>query len=81
MNAIAQSNIDSFLQGAANFLAEGIADTPLLWYSTILDWLDLCSRLGKVNLSQEIAADAVIWNYFPRQMIPLFNKHLHKTMS
>lgn len=79
--AIAQNNIDSFLQRAANFLAEGVADTPLLWYSIILDWLDLCNRLGRVNLSQEIAADAVISNYFPPQMIPLFNKHLHKTMS
>jgi len=79
--AIAQNNIDSFLQRAANFLAEGVADTPLLWYSIIFDWLDLCSRFGRVNLSQEIAADAVISNYFPRQMIPLFNKHLHKTMS
>ena len=75
--AIAQNNIDSFLQRATIFLAEGIADTPLLWYSTILDWLDLCSRLGRVNLSQEIAADAVISNYFPRQMIPLFHKYLH----
>ena len=75
--AITENNIDSFLQRAANFLAEGIADTPLLWYSTILDWLHLCSRFGRMNLSQEIATDVIVSNYLPNQMIPLFKKHSH----
>ncbi|MEH2051752.1 hypothetical protein [Nostoc sp.] len=45
--------------------------TPLLWYTTIIDLLSLCKALGCLDLSQEITIDALNWKNLPYQLASL----------
>ncbi|MEH2111444.1 hypothetical protein [Nostoc sp.] len=69
--AFVDQDIITFLERASDFLAEGLADTPLLWYTTIIDLLSLCNALGWLDLSQEITIDALNWENLPYQLASL----------
>ena len=63
-----------FLERAANFLVLGHADTPLLWYATVLDLFTLCDSLGLPEsdlIQREIAEDAITWQYMPQKFFSL----------
>ncbi len=63
----------SFLARAGDFLAEGRGDTPILWYTTVIDLLTVCNDLGELNLSQEIIADVTTWQ-MPRKLHVAFTQ-------
>ncbi|MEH2239141.1 hypothetical protein [Nostoc sp.] len=69
--AFVDQDIITFLERASDFLAEGLADTPLLWYTTIIDLLALSNTLGWLDLSQEITTNALHWKNLPHQLASL----------
>ncbi|GAX44996.1 hypothetical protein NIES4075_60150 [Tolypothrix sp. NIES-4075] len=63
-----------FLERAANFLVLGRADTPLLWYATVVDLFTLCDSLALPDsklIQREIAEDAITWQYMPQKFFSL----------
>ena len=72
--AFVGNDVATFLERASHFLAEGRADTPLLWYATVIDLVALCDELELPDsklLKWEIARDAVTWEYLPQPFFPL----------
>jgi len=60
----------TFLERASHFLAEGRADTPVIWYATVFDLVTLSNELQLPNsdlVRQEVAKDAISWEYLPQK--------------
>ncbi|BAY67747.1 hypothetical protein ACN23B_10660 [Anabaena sp. FACHB-709] len=68
-HAFVEQDITTFLTQAAQFLAQGRADTPLLWYTIIHDLLALCNEQGWLDFRQEIVQDSLSWNDLPHKLI------------
>lgn len=65
-------DIPKFLELAANFLEQGRADTPLLWYATVIDLVSVCDELELSEsqlLKQEILEDSVNWEDCPQKFL------------
>ncbi len=58
----------TFLELAGDFLAEGRGDTPILWYTTVIDLLAVCNEMGELDLSQEIITDVASWQDLPHKL-------------
>ncbi|HYX14560.1 MAG TPA: hypothetical protein VE944_09355 [Nostoc sp.] len=74
--AVVSNDIATFLERASHFLTEGRADTPLLWYATVVDLVALCDELALPEselVRQEIAKDAVIWEYLPQPFLTILS--------
>ncbi len=72
--AFVNNDVPKFLELASHFLAEGRADIPLLWYATVIDLVRLCDELNSPNVEfvkQEVAREAVTWEYCPQKFLPL----------
>lgn len=72
--AFVGNNVVTSLERASHFLAEGRADTPLLWYAVIVDLVALCDELDLPDselIRREIARDAVTWGGLPQPFFPL----------
>jgi hypothetical protein len=72
--AFVSNDVATFLERASPFLAEGRADTPLLWYATVIDLVALCDELNLQDselLRQEIAKEAANWKYLPQKISSL----------
>lgn len=70
--AVVNNDVTTFLERASHFLAEGRADTPLLWYVTVVDLVALCDELAFPEFElvrQEIARDAATWKYLPQPIL------------
>lgn len=68
------NDIATFLERASHFLAEGRADTPLLWYATVVDLVTLCKELDLPDsefVRQEVAREAANWKYLPQKFSSL----------
>lgn len=68
--AFVNKDTPKFLELAAKFLREGRADTPLLWYATITDLVELCNELEFAecqSIKQEILKDSVKWVDCPQE--------------
>lgn len=84
--AFVSNDVATFLERTFNFLSEGRADTPLLWYATVIDLVALCEELDLPDaklLRQEVAREAATWEYLPQRFLPLFgvNPNLEKVLS
>nr|AVH79640.1 hypothetical protein [Nostoc sp. PCC 8009] len=74
--AFINHEVTNFLERAADFLAQGSSDTPLLWYATLADLVALCDELALPEsnlLKQEIVKDAATWKGVLRRLLSLFN--------
>lgn len=76
--AFVNNDVSIFLERASHFLAEGRAHTPLLWYATVVDLVTVCDDLNLREsklVKQEIASDAVTWEYLPKPFLSLLGVH------
>lgn len=76
--AFVGNDIATFLERASHFLAEGRADTPLLWYATVVDLVALCSDFDepcKRIVKQEVALNAASWKFLPQRFFALLGIH------
>lgn len=74
--AFLSNEVVTFLERAAHFLGEGRADTPVLWYATVVDLVTLCDELDlRVSklVSQAICQDAVTWENIPKSLLCLLD--------
>jgi hypothetical protein len=72
--AFVSNDVATFLERASHFLAEGRADTPLLWYATVIDLIALCDELALPEaelVRHEIAREAGTWEYLPEKFSSL----------
>ena len=72
--AFVNHDVATFLERASHFLAEGRADTPLLWYATVSDLVALCNEFNLPDselVRREVAREAVTWEYLPQKFFPL----------
>ncbi|NMG07812.1 hypothetical protein [Brasilonema sp. UFV-L1] len=72
--AFINNDVVTFLERASHFLSEGRSDTPLLWYATVIDLISLCNELDIPEselVRQEVAREAVTWEYCPQKLLPL----------
>lgn len=77
--AFVDKDIPKFLELAANFLGEGRADTPLLWYATVVDLVSVCDELKVAEsqlIKQEILKDSVNWKDCPQKFISALGIYL-----
>lgn len=68
------NDVDTFLERASHFLAEGRADIPILWYAAVVDLVALCDELNLLDFElvrREITRDAVTWEDLPKPFFPL----------
>jgi hypothetical protein len=76
--AFASNDVDLFLERASQFLSEGRADTPLLWYATVIDLIVLCEELdfpGSELFMQQVGRDAATWEHLPQKFSSLLGVH------
>ncbi|MFW9264548.1 hypothetical protein [Nostoc sp. CALU 546] len=76
--AFVLNDIPTFLERASTFLAKGRADTPLLWYATVIDLVALCDELDFTNselFRQEVCTDAATWKFLPQKFSCLLGVH------
>ncbi|QFS52025.1 hypothetical protein [Nostoc sphaeroides] len=76
--AFASNNIALFLKRVSQFLSEGCADTPLLWYATVIDLIVVCEELDLPDselFTQEVARDAASWEHLPQKFSSLLGVH------
>lgn len=76
--AFASNDVALFLKRASKFLSEGRAETPLLWYATIIDLIALYDELNFPDsevFKQEVAKDAATWGYLPQKFSSLLGVH------
>ncbi len=76
--AFVGNDIATFLERASHFLAEGRADTPLLWYATVVDLVALCNDFDepcKRIVEREVALDAATWKFLPHKFFTLLGIH------
>lgn len=76
--AFINNDITTFLDRASQFLAEGRADTSLLWYATVIDLIALYDGLDFPNselFKQEVSTDAATWEYLPQKFSSLLGVH------
>ena len=69
--AFVNQDIPKFLTLSSQFLAEGRGNNPLLWYTTVIDLVNICEEVNFTDLKlvkQEIAKDATTWKYFPKKL-------------
>lgn len=79
--AFINKNIPEFLEMSSCWLSEGRADTPLLWYAIVIDWIDLLDRLNlpkKELFRQKIIEDANTWQNCPPHFLSLLDMSLNK---
>ncbi len=71
--AFVKNDISTFLEHSSKFLAQGRADTPLLWYATVIDLVDMCdTNVPESELvKQEVFKDATTWKYLPQKLLAL----------
>jgi hypothetical protein len=72
--AFVSNDVANFLERASHFLAEGRANTPLLWYATVVDLVALCDEFDFPEselVKREVASNAVAWEYLPPTFCPL----------
>lgn len=72
--AFIDNNVPEFLELASQFLAGEGANTPLLWYATVIDLVAMCEEVDFPNielLKQEIIQDATTWKYLPAKFSSL----------
>jgi tetratricopeptide (TPR) repeat protein len=72
--AFVNKDFATFLERASDFLALGRADTPLLWYATVIDLVALCDELPIPDsdlVRQEVASEATTWENLPQKFFPL----------
>ena len=75
--ALLKNKIPTFLELASRFLSTGRSKTPLLWYATVIDLIEICDEFHFPNsdlVKSEVASQAVNWEYFPKQFLPLLQK-------
>lgn len=72
--AMVNDNIPLFLNKTACFLASGRADTPLLWYATVVDLFTIskkfdfpCAKL----IIEEVRQDAPKWELCSKKLLAL----------
>lgn len=76
--AFASNDVALFLARASQFLSEGRADRPLLWYATVIDLILLCEELDLPDselFTQEVARDAATWEHLPQKFSSLLGVH------
>lgn len=76
--AFTNKDIALFLERASQLLSEGRADTPLLWYTTVIDLIALCDELDFPDselFRQEVGRDAATWEYLPQKFSYLLGIH------
>lgn len=69
--AFVNQDIPKFLELSSQFLAEGRGNNPLLWYTTVIDLVNICEEVNFTDLKlvkQEIGKDATTWKYFPQKL-------------
>lgn len=72
--ALFNSNLTNAIELMSQFLSAGRGKVPLLWYATVIDLVAICDELHLPNselVKQQIANDAVHWEDFPKQFLPL----------
>lgn len=77
--AFVGNDVATFLERASHFLAEGRANTPVLWYATVVDLVALCVDLDLPNsesVRREIASNAVKWEHLPQPFFPLLGVNI-----
>ncbi len=75
--AFVNQDIPKFLELTANFLVEGRADTPLLWYAAIIDLVILCDEIELTEfqlMKQEILKDSVNWEDCPQKFMQVIEE-------
>lgn len=76
--AFSSNDVALFLERASQFLSEGRADTPLLWYATVIDLIVLCEELDLPDselFTQEVGRDAATWKHLPQKFSSLLDVH------
>ncbi|MBW4509345.1 MAG: hypothetical protein KME64_22905 [Scytonematopsis contorta HA4267-MV1] len=74
--AFLNNDMTDFLELASQFLVVGRDSTPVLWYATVVDTLELLRQTNFQNyhlVKQEIAKNAVNWEFFPKQFLLVLN--------
>jgi tetratricopeptide (TPR) repeat protein len=77
--AFASNDFANFLELASQFLNEGRADIPLLWYATVIDLVALCDELDLPDskvFRQDVASLATTWEYLPQKFFSLLGVEL-----
>lgn len=77
--AFVGNDVATFLERASHFLAEGRANTPVLWYATVVDLVALCVDLDLPNsesVRREIASNAVKWEHLPQPFFSLLGVNI-----
>ncbi len=72
--AFASNDVATFLERASQFLSKGRADTPLLWYTIVIDLIALCDEFDFPDselFRQEVCRDAATWEYLPQKFASL----------
>jgi hypothetical protein len=72
--AFVNNDFATFLERASDFLAFGRADTPLLWYATVIDLITLWDELALPNLELvrlEVASNMATWEKRPQKFSSL----------
>jgi hypothetical protein len=78
--AFLSNEVVTFLERVSHFLSEGRADTPVLWYATVVDLLALCNQLDlpvSKLVRQAIVQDAVTWENIPQSLLCLLDVSAH----
>ncbi|MBD2679335.1 MULTISPECIES: hypothetical protein [Nostoc] len=76
--AFVSNDVVLFLERVSQFLSEGRADTPLLWYATVIDLIVLCKELDLPDselFMQQVARDAATWEHLPQKFSSLLGVH------
>ncbi|MBW4562722.1 MAG: hypothetical protein KME32_16550 [Mojavia pulchra JT2-VF2] len=72
--AFLNNDFATFLGRASNFLAFGRADTPVLWYATLIDLITLCDEFALPDselVRREVASSMVTWEKLPQKFSSL----------
>lgn len=70
--AMVNNNIPLFLNKAGCFLASGRADTPLLWYATVVDLFTISKKFDFPStqlIIEEVKQDAPKWELCSKQLL------------
>ena len=72
--AFVNNDFTTFLERASDFLAFGRADTPLLWYATVIDLITLWDELALPDselVRLEVASNMATWEKLPQKFSSL----------
>jgi hypothetical protein len=74
--AFLNNDITDFLELTSQFLAVGRNSIPVLWYANVVDTIEIVRQTHFHNyhlVKQEIAKNAVNWEYCPKQLLFVLN--------